>query len=240
MRGRKGKHNRNYGNKILGKEDGSQGFNTPKKDRCDHCEEYKSNQLINLVSEDLKMKYELHIAGKSNTKVERDNDRSSDKADLCFVMGNVITCPRANISNLLYKRKLNVFNLTGHFSLNKCAYNAVWSEHIAGKGANEIASALLKILEKVLEDFPTLETVTLWSNSCIHQNPNSIIVIALQHFMRSDTSYSLKSVEHKFSEPDHSSIQEVDCVHSRIEKTLNLSEMFFPVRFFFLNSDKSS
>ncbi|CAC5384820.1 unnamed protein product [Mytilus coruscus] len=32
------------------------GFHTPKKDRCDLCEEYKSNKLINQVSEDLKMK----------------------------------------------------------------------------------------------------------------------------------------------------------------------------------------
>ncbi|CAC5423890.1 unnamed protein product [Mytilus coruscus] len=158
------------------------GFHTPKKDRCDHCEEYKSNKLINQVSEDLNMKYELHIVGKSNSKVERDNDR-------------------------------------------------IWSEHIAGRGANEISSALLKILEKVLEDFPTLETITLWSDSCIPQNRNSIVVSALQHFMRSDKSYSLKSVEHKFSEPGHSSIQEVDCVHSHIEKALNLSEIFSPVSF---------
>ncbi|CAG2221282.1 unnamed protein product [Mytilus edulis] len=128
-------------------------------------------------------------------------------------------------------RKLNVFNLTGHFSLNKCAYNAIWPEHIAGRGANEISSALLKILEKVLEDFPSLETITLWSDSCIPQNRNSIVISALQHFMRSDRSYSLKSVEQKFSEPGHSSIQEVDCVHSHIEKALNLSEIFSPVSF---------
>ncbi|CAC5367993.1 unnamed protein product [Mytilus coruscus] len=98
----------------------------------------QSNKLINQFSEDLKMKYELHIVGKSNSKVERDNDRSSKKAVLCFDMENGITCPRANISNVFYKRKLNVFNLTGHLSLNKCAYNAVWSEHIADRGANEI------------------------------------------------------------------------------------------------------
>ncbi|CAC5411155.1 unnamed protein product [Mytilus coruscus] len=95
----------------------------------------------------------------------------------------------------------------------------------------KISSALLKILEKVLEDFPTLETITLWSDSCIPQNRNSMVATALQHFMRSDRSYSLKSVEHKFSEPGHSSIQEVDCVHSHIEKALNLSEIFSPVSF---------
>ncbi|CAC5415816.1 unnamed protein product [Mytilus coruscus] len=109
------------------------GFHNPKKDRCDLCEEYKSNKLINQVSEDLKMKYELHIVGKSNSKVERDNDRSSEKAVLCFDMENIITCPRANILNFFYKRKLNVFNLTGHLSLNECAYNAIWSEHVAGR-----------------------------------------------------------------------------------------------------------
>jgi hypothetical protein len=203
------------------------GFDVQKNDRCDICEEYKSNSKIDKVSDELKQKYEAHEVGKTTTKIERDADRKSKKAILCFDMQNVIACPRANVSNFFYKRKLNVFNLTAHISLNKCAYNAMWSEHQAGRGANEIASALVKILEKVLEDYPLLESITLWSDSCIPQNRNSVMVTALKHFMQNHPI--IKTIEQKFSEPGHSQIQEVDCVHSHIEKALNLSEIFSPV-----------
>ena len=71
------------------------GFHVPKNDRCDICEEYKSNSKIDKVSE---QKYEAHEVGKTTTKIERDADRKSKKAILCFDMQNVIACPRANVS----------------------------------------------------------------------------------------------------------------------------------------------
>ena len=74
------------------------GFHVPKDDRCDICEEYKSNSKIDKVSDELKQKYEAHEVGKTTTKIERDADRKSKKAILCFDMQNVIACPRANVS----------------------------------------------------------------------------------------------------------------------------------------------
>ena len=72
-----------------------------------------------------------------------------------------------------------------------------------------------------------IERITLWSDSCIPQNRNSVMMTALKHFMQNHPI--LKTIEQKFSEPGHSQIQEVDCVHSHIEKALNLSEIFSPV-----------
>ncbi|CAC5410100.1 unnamed protein product [Mytilus coruscus] len=116
------------------------GFHIPKNDRCDQCEEFKSSSKNNVLTDEFKKKYENHIENKNNAKVERDQDRHSIKPVVCFDMQNVITCPRANISNFFYKRKLNMYSLTAHFSLNKCAYNAVWPETLAGRGGNEIAN----------------------------------------------------------------------------------------------------
>ncbi|CAG2215890.1 DNAH [Mytilus edulis] len=183
-------------------------------------EDKRGKHVKRKVSDEAKVKHKQ--------KVERDNDRKSEKPVLCFDMENVLTCPRANISNFFYKRKFNVYNLTAHMSLNKTAYNAVWSEHQAGRGANEISSALLKILEKVVQDFPLLENITLWSDSCIPQNRNSIMVTALKYFLQNN-HYALKTIEQKFCEPGHSSIQEVDSVHSQIEKALSVSEIYSPV-----------
>ena len=188
------------------------GFHVPKNDRCDICEEYESNSKIDKVSDELKQKYEAHELAKQLQRLKGMQIESRKKLFFVFDMQNVIACPRVNVSNFFYKRKLNVFNLTAHLSLNKCAYNAMWSEHQAGRGANEITSALVKILEKVLEDYPLLESITLWSDSCIPQN--SAMVTALKHFMQNHPI--LKTIEQKFSEPGHSQIQEVDCVQSYI------------------------
>ena len=53
---------------------------------------------------------------------------------------------------------------------------------------------------------------------------------ALQHFLQ-HTPSALQIIEHTFCAPGHSSIQEVDSVHSQIEKSLSLSEILSPVSF---------
>ena len=124
------------------------GFHVPKNDRCDICEEYESNSKIDKVSDELKQKYEAHELAKQLQRLKGMQIENRKKLFFVFDMQNVIACPRVNVSNFFYKRKLNIFNLTAHLSLSKCAYNTMWSEHQAGRGANEIASALVKILEK--------------------------------------------------------------------------------------------
>ena len=141
-------------------------------------------------------------------------------------MENVITSSRANISNFFYKRKLNVYNLTAHLLLNKCAYNTIWPESLACRGSSEISSALCVIVKKVLEDYPRLERIILRSDSCLPQNKNSIMVTDLKHIIQTT---SINVIEQKFSEAGHSCIQEVDNVHSHIDKALDLSEIFSPV-----------
>lgn len=120
-----------------------------------------------------------------------------------------------------------MYNLTAHFSLNKCAYNAVWPETLAGRGGNEIASALTVILKTILAEFKTLDTITLWSDSCVPQNRNSLMLSALKNLLF--TTPTLTTIEQKFSEAGHSTIQEVDNVHSHIEKALHLNEIYSPV-----------
>lgn len=204
------------------------GFYIPKKDRCDLCEQYKSQEECNQVDESLKLKYQKHLQDKTDTKTRRDAHRATpEKIVVCFDLQNVITCPRANVSNFFYKRKLNVYNMTAHCSLNKHVYNAVWSEGLAGRGANEIASALVKILEAIFNKNPNIESLVLWSDSCVPQNRNSIMCFALKKFLIDHPS--VREIEQNFCTPGHSSIQEVDNAHSHIEKALKISEIYSPV-----------
>lgn len=53
------------------------------------------------------------------------------------------------------------------------------------------------------------------------------MTFALKYFL--DKSTTLQQIEQKFCQPGHSSIQEVDNIHSHIEKAMSLSEIFSPV-----------
>ena len=140
------------------------------------CEEHKIKSKHNTLSPEDDKKYKLHMADKTHTKSERDTDRNNvAKVVVCFHLQNVITCPRVDISNFFYKRKLNVFNLTAHCSRKKRSNNAIWSEYCASRGGYEIASALCTILQRITEDFPDIRNLTLWSDSCVPQNRNSIM-----------------------------------------------------------------
>ena len=95
-------------------------FHVLKKDRCDSCEEYRALTQNGFNDAKSEAKYLAHIKDKEETYTERDKDRKNeDMVVVAFDLENVITCPRANISNFFYKRKLNVYNLTAHCSVNK-------------------------------------------------------------------------------------------------------------------------
>ena len=150
---------------------------------------------------------------------------SNDTAVICFDMENVIALPRANISSFFYKRKLNLYNLTCHLSLG--SYCAIWTEGLAGRGANHIESGLITALDTIVKEYSSIKHLILWSDSCMPQNRNSIISYALLEFMQHHSG--IETVQQKFCEPGHSSIQEVDNIHSHIENRLKNTEVFSPI-----------
>ena len=140
-----------------------------------------------MVSEEPKTKYDNHQNDKENTKKERDAERNSNNAVVCFDLQNVIACPRANVSNFFYKRTFKCLQFNRSFIIKQ-------------------------------------KKLTLWSDSCVPQNKNSVMVSPLKKIM---TKFpNIEEIEQKLCTSGHSSIQEVDNVHSHIEKALNLSELF--------------
>ena len=206
-------------------------FHQPKKDRCDICEENKVREMDGTNrrndDEEFKQRIQKHIAGKISTKEERDNDRTSGKPVVVIDLQNVIALPRANISSFFYKRKLNAYNLTAHFSVSKEGYCCVWTEAISGRAGNDLASATVQILEKVTSKHPDITELTLWTDSCVPQNRNSALSLALLEFMEKHAEITKN--EQKYCEPGHSVIQEVDNLHSQIEKVLSVAEVYSPL-----------
>ena len=207
------------------------GFKKPKKDRCDLCEEIKvRNMHYEPLNEKTTLFFKNHMCDKLKTKQERDKDRNitcETTAIVCFDLENVLSLPRAEISNFFYKRKFNAYNLTAYCSLDKSVYNAILTEADAGRGSNEIASAIVTILHDIQTAHPHLRDYILWSDSCVPQNRNSIMSFALKHFIKSHNN--INTITQKFGCPGHSSVQEVDSAHSHIEKVIRSTEVFSPI-----------
>ena len=197
-------------------------FQKLKKDRCDTCEAAKFDNSN-------KEKYSHHLASKTETHNERLNDRANKATNyvMCYDMQNVFALPTANVSNFFYKRKLNVYHLTGHFSHSKQSYGVLWGENLSGRTGNDIASGLIKILERLIEDRPEIRDLILWSDSCVPQNRNKVMSYALMLFLRNNTG--LSSIVQKYCEPGHSEIQEADNLHSQLESVMENTEVCSPV-----------
>lgn len=208
-------------------------FFKPKKDLCDRCEAYK---IIRNPSEEEKSIQKEHerkkLVGYQESERDRTRYKKGNATNACiltFDLQNVFSLPKANVGHYYYRSKLNCYNLTAHCNINNNVYNAIWHEFISGRGGTHIASALVKILKKVVEDNPHLETIILWSDSCVPQNRNCIMSCALQHFLMSPFSKNVKTIEHKYSEPGHGSIQAIDSAHSCIEKYVKDLEIWTPM-----------
>jgi len=200
-------------------------FHQPKKDRCDTCEIFKMNKN---PTEEEAITNAAHLESKGKTREERAKDRL-DKTTcvVCFDMQNVFSLPQGNVSNFFYKRKLNVYHLTGHCSLTKQSYGVLWPETLSGRSGNDIASGLVVILEKVLADHPAVHDFILWSDSCVPQNRNKIMTTAIKLFMHDHPS--VKTIVQKFCEPGHSEVQEIDNLHSQLETALGNAEIYSPL-----------
>ncbi|GFN76111.1 DNA repair protein rhp54 [Plakobranchus ocellatus] len=204
-------------------------FQKPKKDRCDKCEliATKKKESRDSISEEQQQDFEKHLRAKEESRAERNSDRESKKCVLSFDMQNVTPLPKAEISNFFYKRKLSCYNLTGHCSIDKKGYSMVWNEGMSGRSGSDIASALYTMLGLVASDHPDITDIIMWSDSCVPQNRNSIMSFALKCFM--DSHPQIQSITQKFSESGHGCIQEVDAIHSVMERNARHTEIFSPV-----------
>nr|CAH7767349.1 unnamed protein product [Callosobruchus chinensis] len=211
------------------------GFHKPKKDLCDICTEYDLKKQEGTLADDLQEKYRTHIEGKLTAREEKLNDVNACKEDetmalMCFDMQSVLTCPQMQISKAYYKKKFAVYNLTGYDVVKKRGYCALWHELLGGRKGIDIASALYVILEKLLAERPNVTAIILWSDSCVPQNKNSHMSAAILHFLKEHPC--VKFITQKFQVPGHSCVQEVDAMHSVLDRYLNKLELHSPFAIF--------
>lgn len=207
------------------------GFFIPKKDQCDLCSEHENQRKLNKLTLDLDEKFKTHIKEKEHARSQKNIDKATvDKttAIICFDLQRVLNIPQSNVSKAYYLQKLNVFNLTACDVANKQGYCVLWHEGMSGRAGNDIASATVQMLAKFVEKNPNISRIVLWSDACVPQNRNSHMSTALIDFLNNG-KHGVSTIEQKFQEPGHSCVQEVDAIHSTIDKAFSRADIHSPL-----------
>lgn len=197
------------------------GFYQPKKDQCDTCCSFKTQ---NISEED----YAKHVAKKNRARSEKEKDKvtaQKDKTVSAWTMDlqALLLCPRLQASALYYKTKLSVHNFTLYNLTTKKVLCYVWDESHGHVTANEFVSCIIDCLETVLSEDKNIKKIILYSDGCGYQNRNAILANALLDF----AIRRKVEVIQKFLVRGHTQM-EVDSAHSIIERGLKNKLINYP------------
>ncbi|KAK3911441.1 GATOR complex protein MIOS [Frankliniella fusca] len=138
------------------------GFYKPKKDQCSLC--FKWNSLSpedRVANVELKREYDEHQEAKTlvrNIKKEvKDFSRSDENSNgrvkvICFDLQKVFFCPKSEVGEFFYKRKISAYNFTVFDCTKKCATCFVWDQTVGGRGAVEISSCVYEFIKCEVEN----------------------------------------------------------------------------------------
>nr|CAI5847710.1 unnamed protein product [Callosobruchus analis] len=179
-------------------------FWVPKKDMCDTCYKYNNNPEKNNSQEQEQMD---HIRNKEIVRKLKDGDKEKAEVDKsisvsCFDLQKVILVPQCERPPFYYKCKLSTYNFTVFDVNSKEGFCYIWTEQIAKRGGNEIASCLFDFIETMVK-----------RDNCIGQNKNKILVMM---YLFATKKFQIEIV-HRFFEAGHSQ-NENDSIHALIER----------------------
>lgn len=192
-------------------------FHRPKKDTCMTC-----NKL-----EDDPESLAAHREKASRARLEKEMDKQRAEDDksfhtYSFDLQSVLYTPCSTVSSMYYMRKLCVYNLCVFDQNTKDGTCFVWDETNGKRGACEIGTTLYIHLSGLA---PSVQEVSLFSDSCVGQNRNQFICVALLKALHD--SQTLKVITQNFLHSGHTEM-EVDAMHSAIEKAKKHVSVFVP------------
>lgn len=183
------------------------GFKLPKSDTCATCDEY--NTLLNTHKGDenklkeIKTNLDLHQrrAEAMQTNMKNEIQRSKNENDLeviCFDLQQALPIPQLTVGKAFYLRKIWMYNLGIYDGKTGKSYMNMWTEDVAKRGSDEIASCLLKYIK---EHPPTPNKhLIVFTDNCGGQNKNWTIMALWLHLVRTKV---YKSIEHRFLVAGH-------------------------------------
>lgn len=201
------------------------GFHNPSKDVCDACDKYNKRKLAGEMSAEVEEEKKDHDKRKKQARDEKEKDKGDASVmTVTCDLQQVMTAPKLFAGSSYYRRKLNVYNFTIYELPTGEGLCYTWTEAECHRGANDVASCLVKYLTRVDVE-GKYSKVIIYSDTCGGQNRNRIVCTAIASFLSS--AVSVKVVEQKYFESGHSHM-ECDSMHSAIEGTFRKREISLP------------
>jgi hypothetical protein len=206
-------------------------FHKLKKDQCLVCSRYQDLKRSNEMTEACDMEYKEHQKRKIESRKEKEKDKERAKEEehvhtATFDMEAVLATPNSQVSQVHYKRKFAVYNLTMYSLGDAEATCYVWDESDGNKGSCEVATCLYRYLQSLPR---SVTHVILYSDTCGGQNRNKYVAAALQFAVK--TIKNIKIIDQKFLESGHSHM-ECDSMHAAIEKAKKNATIFVPAQWY--------
>ncbi|KAJ8971851.1 hypothetical protein NQ314_000513 [Rhamnusium bicolor] len=162
-------------------------FGRPRSDACETCDMH-NNKIKACTSNDpekrnLMNALQLHHRKAEKARVTTNKDMAdsqkitSDTNVISINLEQVLFLPSVTHSAMFYSRQLSCYNLGIQLSDLECAFICLCDESLTGRGGNEIPSGLLKALSQ--DSFQTRKKLVIWSDNCIGQNKNKIMLMLL-------------------------------------------------------------
>jgi len=156
------------------------GFATPKTDTCRTCSAYETLKAASSSDAD-RSKHETELtvhkseAAKAFQLLQKDTGiyDESEQLTLAFDLQQALPTPKLNVGPAFYKRKIMTYNVGIHNCGQNTAVMMLWPETVAGRGADEIGSCILKYFNSVTVSSRKL---VVYSDNCSGQNKNFTIM----------------------------------------------------------------
>ena len=207
------------------------GFHQPSKDRCPTCDKFEKLVKSGVqISAEKQVVFDSHLRRKEQARASKLTDKNDhDDSSAVFTMDlqEVINLPKLSVGPAYYLRKLHLYNFTMYNVKSREATNFMWNESEAGRGANEISSALWRKLQEE-DEKGCIKRVVLYSDTCAGQNRNKTTSTMLACFLKQ--SKHITVIEQKYFESGHSQM-ECDSVHSTIEHAVKKLDIFLPSQY---------
>ena len=210
-------------------------FTLPKSDLCSTCELFKAK--INVAKEQnkpfrkLQESLETHTAAASvpqellseAEKKGRVAPADSDLRTIAMDLQQTLPCPRLRVSVAYYKRKIWLYNFC-IYDLNKDrASMFLWDETTAKRGADEIASCIVKWIDAEFATGQPFKRLRIFADNCAGQNKNLYIMLMALRIVHSKR---LERIEIVFMVPGHSYLP-CDRAFGHIEQRLKKRRSMF-------------
>lgn len=143
---------------------------------------------------------------------------------LTFDLQRALEMPRLTTNVAYYKRQLWLYNLCIYDEIRRIGHMYVWPESMASRGAQEVASCMIRHLRENLPK--NTKRLILNSDSCYGQNRNIKLALILKKFIDSWPYPDLNSIEQRYFIVGHS-YNSCDRCFGLIEKQKKKTENIF-------------